>query len=303
MKAPHPIPEETARRQAIAADPRHSVWVSANAGSGKTHVLSRRVIRLLLRGTDPSKILCLTYTRAAAANMAKRVYEDLAGWTALDDASSPNRSQGSKAGAPDADKLRRARRLFAEALETPGGLKIQTIHAFCEAILHQFPLEANIAGHFEMLDQQMEQSLMAEARRAMITGAAVSDNPALAAAFANDPGAGRRDSGSTICWREIVGKRDELSAFHRPAAWWRRLPAAVPGIRLRRQARRPTRSPRRSGRCRDSTRLGSRSSPMRPERCGARTIVENILPQCDGGLRRARSAAPAGAARRWFPQG
>ena len=85
MKHPHPIPDETARRQAVAADPRHSVWVSANAGSGKTHVLSRRVIRLLLRGTDPSKILCLTYTRAAAANMAKRVYEDLAGWTALDD--------------------------------------------------------------------------------------------------------------------------------------------------------------------------------------------------------------------------
>ena len=86
MKAPHQIPEEIARRQSVAADPRHSVWVSANAGSGKTHVLSRRVIRLLLKGSDPSKILCLTYTRAAAANMAKRVYEDLAAWTALDDA-------------------------------------------------------------------------------------------------------------------------------------------------------------------------------------------------------------------------
>src|SRR6188768_1591350 len=144
MKTPYSIPREIASRQGIAADPRNSVWVSANAGSGKTHVLSRRVIRLLLRGTDPSEILCLTYTRAAAANMAKRVYEDLAGWTALDDdrlAEQIVRLEGIR---PDDEKLRRARRLFAEALETPGGLKIQTIHAFCEAILHQFPLEANI---------------------------------------------------------------------------------------------------------------------------------------------------------------
>src|SRR5215217_6324695 len=133
MKHPHAIPDETARRQATAADPRHSVWVSANAGSGKTHVLSRRVIRLLLRGTDASKILCLTYTRAAAANMAKRVYEDLAGWTALDDDSLAEQIARLEGSRPDAAKLRRARKLFAEALETPGGLKIQTIHAFCEA--------------------------------------------------------------------------------------------------------------------------------------------------------------------------
>ena len=212
MKHPHPIPDETARRQAVAADPRHSVWVSANAGSGKTHVLSRRVIRLLLRGTDPSKILCLTYTRAAAANMAKRVYEDLAGWTALDDdrlAEQIERLEGIR---PDDEKLRRARRLFAEALETPGGLKIQTIHAFCEAILHQFPLEANIAGHFEMLDQQMEQSLMADARRAMITGAGLAENSDLAAAFAKIlDQAG--ESGLDNLLREIVGKRDELRGF------------------------------------------------------------------------------------------
>ena len=118
MKHPHQIPEETARRQAVAADPGHSVWVSANAGSGKTHVLSRRVIRLLLRGTDPSKILCLTYTRAAAANMAKRVYEDLAGWTALDDDRLAEHIQRLEGARPGNEKLRRARRLFAEALET-----------------------------------------------------------------------------------------------------------------------------------------------------------------------------------------
>ena len=85
---------------------------------------------------------------------------------------------------PSADKLRRARKLFAEALETPGGLKIQTIHAFCESVLHQFPLEANIAAHFEMLDPQMEELLFAEARREMLTGAVAPAKPGLAEAFA-----------------------------------------------------------------------------------------------------------------------
>jgi len=85
-KKTYPVPDETAGRQARASDPRNSVWVSANAGSGKTHVLAQRVIRLLLEGTDPSKILCLTYTRAAAANMSNRVFSSLSDWTMLDDA-------------------------------------------------------------------------------------------------------------------------------------------------------------------------------------------------------------------------
>ena len=75
------IPDETRADQARAADPGTSAWVSANAGSGKTHVLSQRVVRLLLRGADPSKILCFTYTRAAAANMSNRVFKTLSAWT------------------------------------------------------------------------------------------------------------------------------------------------------------------------------------------------------------------------------
>ena len=86
---------------------------------------------------------------------------------------------------PGPDKLRRARKLFAEALETPGGLKIQTIHAFCESVLHQFPLEANIAAHFEMLDQQMEEALFAEARRDDDDRGGGPRRPGLAAAFAS----------------------------------------------------------------------------------------------------------------------
>ena len=85
MKPPLNVPPETAELQARASDPGNSVWVSANAGSGKTHVLAQRVIRLLLDGTPPAKILCLTYTRAAAANMANRVFADLADWTLLDE--------------------------------------------------------------------------------------------------------------------------------------------------------------------------------------------------------------------------
>src|SRR3954469_15829848 len=86
MKKAYPIPSETAASQARASDPKNSAWVSANAGAGKTHVLAQRVIRLLLNGTDPAKILCLTFTKAAAANMANRVFDTLGKWIALDDA-------------------------------------------------------------------------------------------------------------------------------------------------------------------------------------------------------------------------
>ena len=126
-KRRYPVPGDTAERQARASDPQNSVWVSANAGSGKTHVLSQRVIRLLLQGTDPSKILCLTYTRAAAANMSNRVFASLSDWTMLEDGELAARIAEIEGQSPTAAKLRRARKLFAEALETPGGLKIQTI--------------------------------------------------------------------------------------------------------------------------------------------------------------------------------
>jgi ATP-dependent helicase/nuclease subunit A len=212
MKRIVTVPEETARRQALASDPQNSVWVSANAGSGKTHVLSQRVTRLLLEGTDPSKILCLTYTRAAAANMSNRVFGNLSKWTMLDDDELREEIERLDGRRPDADKLRRARRLFAQALETPGGLKIQTIHAFCESVLHQFPLEANIAAHFQMLDPLLEETLFAEARREMLTGAVAVDSPGLGEAFALVlERAG--EAGLDALLREIVQKRDGLRAF------------------------------------------------------------------------------------------
>ncbi|SNY91761.1 DNA helicase/exodeoxyribonuclease V, subunit A [Cohaesibacter sp. ES.047] len=154
------IPADTLDAQFRAAHPDNSAWVSANAGSGKTFVLARRVVRLLLNGTEPSRILCLTFTKAAAAEMSNRVFSDLGKWTEQSDeelAALLTEIEGER---PDAAKLALARRLFARALETPGGLKIQTIHAFAERLLHQFPLEANVPAHFEILDDQLSAELL-----------------------------------------------------------------------------------------------------------------------------------------------
>jgi len=137
---PRRSPTRTARRCLAAI-----AWVGASAGSGKTKVLTDRVLRLLLTpGQSPQRILCLTFTKAAAATMAIRVFERLGQWVALDDERLRTELVKLDGEAPDAERLRLARRLFARAVETPGGLKIETIHAFCERILHMAPFEANV---------------------------------------------------------------------------------------------------------------------------------------------------------------
>ncbi|HEX4158335.1 MAG TPA: double-strand break repair helicase AddA [Rhizomicrobium sp.] len=147
-----------------AADPRLSAWVSAHAGTGKTYTLANRVARLLLDGTSPQRILCLTYTKAAAAEMAGRLFKQLGEWAMFDDAALAESLAKIGAGARDADGLREARRLFAMALETPGGLKIQTIHSFCQYILARFPIEAGVPPAFDVLDEQTARELIADAR-------------------------------------------------------------------------------------------------------------------------------------------
>lgn len=156
--------DETTARQRRASDPAASAWVSANAGSGKTYVLAQRVIRLLLAGAPPGRILCLTFTKAAAANMANRVFGWLAEWTQASDAELDKRLEA--LGEPKPDIIRRAvaRRLFAQALETPGGLKILTIHGFCERVLQQFPFEAGVTPRFSVLDDRGAAELIAQAR-------------------------------------------------------------------------------------------------------------------------------------------
>lgn len=177
------IPQETLAQTRKASDPQSSIWVSANAGSGKTHVLSERVIRLLLDDVEPSTIICLTYTKAAAAVMANRVFERLAAWTTLDDEALSKSIQAMEDQVPSASKLTKARRLFARALETPGGLKIQTIHAFCQMILARFPLEANIAGRFELIDDDLHKHALAQSRRLVLKKAAERPDSELASAL------------------------------------------------------------------------------------------------------------------------
>ena len=140
--------------------------MSANAGSGKTHVLTQRVLRLLLDGTPPAQILCLAYTKAAAANMADRVFTKLAQWTSLDDKALTQAIVDCGASAPAPHDLVFARQLFARTIETPGGLKIQTLHAFAERLLRLFPFEANVPAHFNVLDEsEFEAALARGARR------------------------------------------------------------------------------------------------------------------------------------------
>ena len=154
------IPDIVTERQTTASNPENSAWVSANAGSGKTHVLAQRVIRLLLKGVDPARILCITFTKAAAANMANKVFADLREWTVLDDTALDDAIRKTGVKKIDAALRVRARQLFALALETPGGLKVQTIHAFCTQLLHLFPFEANVPARFEVLDEITETQML-----------------------------------------------------------------------------------------------------------------------------------------------
>ncbi len=144
------------RQQRMAANPKKSVWVGASAGTGKTKVLSDRVLRLLLLGVNASKILCLTYTKAAAVEMNARVADKLGKWAVSDDASLEKELIILYGKLPEnKEKLKsRARQLFATLLDTPGGIKIQTIHSFCQEILKRFPLEADISPYFDVMDDR-----------------------------------------------------------------------------------------------------------------------------------------------------
>ena len=144
---------EASRAQLNAARPETSTWLSANAGSGKTRVLTDRVARLLLEDVAPEHILCLTYTKAAAAEMQNRLFKRLGEWAML------NNNDLRQALIEITDQkthletdLAYARTLFARAIEAPGGLKIQTIHSFCSSLLRRFPLEAGVTPDFAEID-------------------------------------------------------------------------------------------------------------------------------------------------------
>ncbi len=173
---------EVAQRR--AADPEASVWVAASAGTGKTKVLTDRVLSLMLTGTLPQHILCLTFTRAAAAEMSNRIAEGLGQWATAADGElevTLTRHLGRK---PDDDIRRRARRLFAQVLDTPGGMNIQTIHAFCQSLLGRFPLEAGIAPHFTVLEERDAEEMLAAAKEEVLANARQAEGGTLASALA-----------------------------------------------------------------------------------------------------------------------
>ena len=165
---------EASATQRRAADPATSAWVTASAGSGKTKVLTDRLLSLLLSGTEPGRILCLTFTKAAAAEMANRLARRLSRWAGAPDSGLRSDLAELLGRAPEENEAFRARTLFARVLDAPGGMKIQTIHAFCQSLLGRFPLEAGIAPHFQVLDERTAAEML-DGARAEVLAAALKD--------------------------------------------------------------------------------------------------------------------------------
>jgi len=162
-------------QQRRAADPAVSAWVGASAGSGKTKVLTDRVLNLLLEDTAPERILCLTFTKAAAAEMANRVAARLAGWAVADDDTLSRALTTLMGVRPTAGRMALARRLFARVLDTSGGLRIQTIHAFCQSVLKRFPLEAGLSPSFQVMDDQTAREAAEVSLRTVLDQARLGD--------------------------------------------------------------------------------------------------------------------------------
>ena len=168
--------------QSSAADPAASAWVTASAGAGKTRVLTDRVLRLLLAGTPPGKILCLTFTKASAAEMRLRVTDRLGAWAVMDDKILGLDLQTlTMASKPDGELMAKARGLFAAVLDVPGGIKIQTIHGFCESLLARFPLEIELTSHFRVAEEAQANEFLATARDQVLRN--VREDPARAKAL------------------------------------------------------------------------------------------------------------------------
>lgn len=168
--------------QRMASEPAASVWVGASAGTGKTKVLTDRLLRLLLPqqdgtpGTEPHRILCLTFTKAAASEMTIRLFETLGRWAVMPVEPGPGESltgtlEKLNGYPPTAQQIKAAQQLFARILDAPAGLRILTIHSFCQSVLGRFPLEADLQPHFRVLEETQARELIEQAQRAAIAEA------------------------------------------------------------------------------------------------------------------------------------
>lgn len=161
--------------QRRAAHPAGSRWVGASAGSGKTKVLTDRILRLLLPqadgkpGTLPHKILALTFTKAAASEMAARVRTRLSEWAVTDDDALKDELARLLGREPNKGDMGAARQLFATVVDAAGGLPIMTIHAFCQSVLGRFPLEAGVTPDFTLIEGSRQVAIMADAKRLSLT--------------------------------------------------------------------------------------------------------------------------------------
>ena len=169
--------------QRMASDTGHSVWVAASAGSGKTKVLTDRILNLLLDRVAPERLLCLTFTKAAAAEMSVRLSGELSRWTVLEEAKLRVKLDDLRGRTATMDEVSEARRLFAKVLDAPGGLKISTIHAFCQSLLRRFPIEAGVSPHFDLADDRTTIELLTNARLTVLAHARYGDDEELADAL------------------------------------------------------------------------------------------------------------------------
>ncbi len=209
------MPDKTSASKLGVFSPDTSVFVSANAGAGKTSLLTNRVLSLLLHGAQPSSILCLTFTNAAAAEMKSRVQSVLGHWVMASDESLVGALQEILNYTPDARQLRQARSLFASVLEMPDGIRIQTIHGFCQSLLRRFPLEAHISPHFTVIDSRTEQEILREARLRLLMD--TNDrNPELQNAITYLAQQGGEYGLNNLLAEIIQHKRKFVSLFHTP---------------------------------------------------------------------------------------
>ena len=198
-------------QQSLAAQPAFSAWVSANAGTGKTRVLVDRIARLLLDGAQPEKILCLTFTKTAAAEMAERINTQLGAWAVMDDQRLGASLMALLGTPPDEDVLVRARKLFARVLDVPGGLKIRTIHSFCESLIGRFPVEAGVAPNFTVIDERSAAELLHDAKERILADIKHTPDSALARAVEHLAELVNEEDFAALM-QVLTGKREQVRA-------------------------------------------------------------------------------------------
>ena len=211
------IRDHAAAIQRQASQPEVSVWVSASAGTGKTQVLTDRVLRLLLAGAAPARLLCLTFTKAAAAEMGNRINRTLGAWTTIGDRDLST-ELGALLGRDASDDDRAAaRRLFAHVLDAPGGMKIMTIHAFCQSVLRRFPLEAATAPHFEVMDERDAAETLEEAKVELLARLRGDDGDASLAAALAEVTRNVHETGFPALIGALASERGRLARLTRDA--------------------------------------------------------------------------------------